>query len=260
MEIVRSKDGTYIAFDRSGQGPALLLVSGAFIDRAHAFNVELSRALAARFTIINYDRRGRGNSGNTKPYAVEREIEDLEALIGAAGGSACVLGVSSGAVLALKAVAQGLTVEKLALFEPPFMLAEADRPPADHEQQLNRLIASGQRVEATKYFMTRVMGMPAIVPLLMRLTPYWYRSVALAHTLPYESAIMGDFSFPQELVETIRIPTLVLGGSKSPRPLQDAVWAVANAIPNAQGKLLTGQAHNIAVKVLAPELEAFFCA
>jgi pimeloyl-ACP methyl ester carboxylesterase len=93
----------------------------------------------------------------------------------------------------------------------------------------------------------------------MRLTPYWSRSVALAHTLPYESAIMGDFSFPKELVESIEIPTLVMGGRKSPRPLQDAVWAVANAIPNAHGKLLEGQAHNISVKVLVPELESFFC-
>ena len=191
---------------------------------------------------------------------MEREIEDLEALIGAAGGSACALGVSSGAVLALKAVAHGLAIEKLALFEPPFMLAEADRPPADHELQLNRLIESGQRVEATRYFMTRVMGMPAIIPLLMRLTPYWSRSVALAHTLPYESAIMGDFSFPEKLVASVRIPTLVVGGSKSPKPLRDAVWAVAASIPNAKGRLLKGQAHNISAKVLAPELERFFCA
>lgn len=260
MEIVKSKDGTPLAFDRSGEGPAVVLVSGAFIDRAHAFNVELSRILASQFMVINYDRRGRGNSGNTKPYAVEREIEDLEALLGAAGGAAGVLGVSSGAVLALKAVARGLAIEKLAMFEPPFMLAEADRPPAEHELQLNRFIESGQRVEATRYFMTKVMGMPAIVPWLMRLTPYWSRSVALAHTLPYESAIMGDFSFPEELVASVRIPTLVLGGSKSPRPLQDAVWAVAKAMPNAAGRLLEGQAHNVSAKVLAPALEQFFCA
>lgn len=260
MEFVKSKDGTFIAFDRLGEGPAVILVSGAFIDRAHAFNVELSRILASQFMVINYDRRGRGKSGNTKPYAVEREIEDLEALIGAAGGSAYVLGVSSGAVLALKSVAHGLPIEKLALFEPPFMLAEADRPPADHALQLNRFIEAGKRAEATSYFMTRVMGMPAIVPLLMRLTPYWSRSVALAHTLPYESAIMGDFSFPEKLAASVRIPTLVVGGSKSPRPLRDAVWAVARSIPNAKGRLLEGQAHNISAKVLAPAVEQFFCA
>lgn len=260
MEFAKSKDGTFIAFDRFGNGPVVILVSGAFIDRTHAFNVELSKALASRFTVINYDRRGRGKSGNTKPYAVEREIEDLGALIAAAGGSAGVLGVSSGAVLTLKAVAYGLAIEKLALFEPPFMLAQADRPPADHELQLNRFIEAGQRVEATRYFMTRVMGMPAIVPLLMRFTPYWARSVALAHTLPYESAIMGDFSLPEKLVACVQIPTLVLGGSKSPKPLREAVWAVAGSIPNAQGRLLEGQAHNVSVKVLAPELERFFSA
>ena len=260
MEIVKSKDGTPIAFDRSGEGSAVILVSGAFIDRAHAFNVDLSRILASQFMVINYDRRGRGNSGDTKPYAVEREIEDLEALLGAAGGSACVLGVSSGAVLALKAAASGLAIEKLAMFEPPFMLAEADRPPADHALQLNRFIEAGKRAEATSYFMTRVMGMPAIVPLLMRLTPYWSRSVALAHTLPYESAIMGDFSFPEKLAASVRIPTLVVGGSKSPRPLRDAVWAVAGKIPNAEGRLLEGQAHNVPAKVLVPALEQFFCA
>jgi pimeloyl-ACP methyl ester carboxylesterase len=260
MEFVKSKDGTFIAFDRSGEGPAVILVSGAFIDRAHAFNVELSKALASQFMVINYDRRGRGNSGNTKPYAVEREIEDLEALLGAAGGSAYVLGVSSGAVLVLKAAARGLAIEKLAMFEPPFMLAEADRPPADHALQLNRFIEAGKRAEATSYFMTRVMGMPAIVPLLMRLTPYWSRSVALAHTLPYESAIMGDFSFPEKLVASVQIPALAIGGSNSPRPLRDAVWAVAGSMPNAEGSLLEGQAHNVSAKVLARALEQFFCA
>jgi pimeloyl-ACP methyl ester carboxylesterase len=260
MEIVKSKDGTPIAFDRSGEGLAVILVSGAFIDRTHAFNVELGRILASQFMVINYDRRGRGNSGDTKPYAVEREIEDLEALVGAAGGSACMLGVSSGAVLALKAAARGLAIEKLALFEPPFMLAEADRPSADHALQLNHFIEAGKRAEATSYFMTRVMGMPAIVPLLMRLTPYWSRSVALAHTLPYESAIMGDFSFPEKLAASVRIPTLVVGGSKSPRPLRDAVWTVAGSMPNAEGRLLEGQAHNVSAKVPAPAIEQFFCA
>jgi pimeloyl-ACP methyl ester carboxylesterase len=191
---------------------------------------------------------------------VEREIEDLEALLGAAGGSACVLGVSAGAILALKAAATGLAIEKLAMFEPPFMLAEVDRPPADHALQLNRFIEAGKRAEATSYFMTRVMGMPAIVPLLMRLTPYWSRSVALAHTLPYESAIMGDFSFPEKLAASVQIPTLVIGGSKSPRPLRDAIWAVSKTMPNAEGRLLEGQAHNVSAKVLAPALEQFFCA
>lgn len=259
METVRSKDGTLIAFDSVGKGPVVILVSGAFIDRSHNFNVELSKFLSAKFSVINYDRRGRGNSGNTTPYAVQREIEDLEALIRLAGGSAYVLGVSSGAVLAMQAVKFGLPIAKLALFEPPFMVNEADRPPVDHEQQLNRFIAAGQRVEATKYFMTKVMGMPAIVPLLMRLTPYWPRSVALAHTLPYESAIMRDFSLPEDLLVEIQVPTLVLGGSKSARPLRDAVWAVAEKIPNAEGQLLEGQAHNIAPKVLATAVEKFFC-
>jgi len=140
------------------------------------------------------------------------------------------------------------------------MLNEVDRPPADYERQLIGLIDSGRRVEATLYFMTKVMGMPAIVPLLMRLTPYWYRSAALAHTLPYESAIMGDFSLPQELIASIHVPTLVLGGSKSPKPLRDAVRAVADAIPNARSRFLEGQAHNMSVKVLTPEVEEFFCA
>lgn len=258
MEMVNSKDGTAIAYDKYGSGPAVIVVSGAFISRSHEFNAQLNDALKTHFTVFNYDRRGRGDSGDTKPYSIEREIEDIAALIKVAGGIAHVFGTSSGAALALKAAASGLNIRKLALYEPPFMLNPADRPPADHEAQLNRFVDAGQRVEATKYFMTKVMRMPAIVPLVMRFTPHWARSVAVAHTLPYDAAIMGDFSFPDNLVASIKIPILSIGGAKSPLSLRSSVQTVADTAPHGELRFLEGQAHYASVKVLAPALIKFF--
>jgi pimeloyl-ACP methyl ester carboxylesterase len=258
MEKVISKDGTVIAYDKYGSGPAVIIVSGAFISRSHEFNAQLNEALKPHFTVFNYDRRGRGDSGDTKPYSIEREIEDIAALIKVAGGSAHVFGTSSGAALALKAATSGLNIEKLALYEPPFMLNPDDRPPADHETQLNRFVDAGQSVEATKYFMTKVMRMPAIVPLVMRFTPHWARSVAVAHTLPYDAAIMGDFSFPDNLVSSIKIPVLSIGGAKSPLSLRNSVRKVADTAPHGELRLLEGQAHYASVKVLAPALIKFF--
>lgn len=258
MEKVTSKDGTTIAYDKYGSGLPVIIVSGAFISRSHEFNTQLNDALKSHFTVFNYDRRGRGDSGDKKPYSIEREIEDMAAIIKVAGGSALVFGTSSGAALALKAAASGLNIEKLALYEPPFMINAADRPPADHEDQLNRFVDAGQKVEATKYFMTKVMRMPAFVPIVMRLTPHWARSVAVAHTLPYDAAIMGDFSFPEALVASIKIPVLSIGGAKSPLSLRNSVRAVAATAPHGQLRLLEGQAHYASVKVLAPALVKFF--
>src|SRR5947199_6861992 len=137
MRTVISKDGTALAFDQSGQGPALILVAGATATRLA--EAALSAHLAPHFTVFAYDRRGRGDSGDTAPYAVEREVEDLEALIREAGGSAFVFAISSGAALALEAAASRLNVKKLALYEPPFMVGNAAHvPPVDHQPQLVR--------------------------------------------------------------------------------------------------------------------------
>src|SRR2546421_5186212 len=172
MRTVMSKDGTPIACDQSGQGPALILVVGAFNDRSTG--QPLAALLSDHFTVFNYDRRGRGMSGDTAPYATEREIEDLDALITEAGGSACVFGYSSGAILALMAAARGLTITKLALYDPPFMVdAESVRRFKDLVGQLAELIASNHRGEAVELFQRSALGMPASVVTQLRQAPFW---------------------------------------------------------------------------------------
>jgi len=158
MNEVTSRDGTTIAFDRLGEGPPVVLVCGGSTDRMA--NAPLAELLAQHFTVLNYDRRGRGDSGDTPPYAVEREVEDIEAVIGEAGGSAFLYGTSSGAALALEAAASGLPITKLALWEPPFILDESRRPPADQVAQYDRMIAEGRRGDAAEYFMTAAYVLP----------------------------------------------------------------------------------------------------
>ncbi|HEY5748608.1 MAG TPA: alpha/beta hydrolase [Chryseolinea sp.] len=259
MKKVISKDGTAIAYDQTGSGPVLILVDGAFCSRTFGPMPKLAPLLAPHFTVIAYDRRGRGDSTDTKPYAVAREIEDLEALINEAGGSAFVMGMSSGAVLALRAAAAGLNITKLALYEPPFVTDRKNghHPPADHTAHLTQLIASGQRSEAAKYYLVSVIGMPSIFYYVMRLFPMWSKMKAIAPSLPYDSAVMGDFGFPAELISSVMIPTLASAGEKSPALLRNAVEAVAKTLPNAQRRMLAGQTHNVSVKVLAPVLSDF---
>ena len=260
MKKVISKDGTAIAYDQTGSGPPLILVDGAFCSRTFGPMPKLAPLLAPHFTVIAYDRRGRGDSTDTKPYAVAREIEDLDALINQVGGSAFVMGMSSGAVLALRAAAAGLNIKKLALYEPPFMVdrTSGHQPPTDHTARLTQLIASDQKSEAAKYYLVKVIGMPSIFYYVMRLLPMWSKMKAIAPSLPYDSAVMGDFGFPAELISTVTIPTLASAGEKSPAMLRNAVEAVANTLPNAQRRILAGQTHNVSVKVLAPVLEEFF--
>src|SRR5690242_11087664 len=198
MDKITSRDGTEIAFDRTGSGPPLILVDGALCSRAFGPMPKLAPMLASRFSVYLYDRRGRGASTDTKPYAREREVEDLEALIGEAGGSASLLGLSSGGALALEAAASGLAIEKVAAYEPPYMVTPVDRARhagANHQAQLERLIAAGRRGDAVKYFMRDMVGVPAIFVLLMRFMPgVWPKLANVASTLPYDAAIMGDFS------------------------------------------------------------------
>ncbi|MBW7455541.1 alpha/beta hydrolase, partial [Paenibacillus sepulcri] len=180
MNTAISRDGTRIAFDKVGQGPSLVLVAGAFSYRKFPGQVQLAGLLSEHFTVYNYDRRGRGDSGDTQPYAIEREIEDLQAMIEEAGGSANVWGLSSGAVLALQAAAKGLNITKLALHEPPFVVDAADRkPPENFLKHVSGLIAANRRAETIKYFMTQGMGAPSFVISLMRIMPgVWSRLMA----------------------------------------------------------------------------------
>jgi pimeloyl-ACP methyl ester carboxylesterase len=261
MSKVLSKDGTAIAFDKLGHGQPIILVDGALCSRSFGPTPKLAQLLAPHFTVFNYDRRGRGESGDNAPYAIAREVEDMEALIAEAGGSASVFGISSGAALALAAAANRANIKKLALYEPPFVAGRSRRrPPADSEAQLRRLVAEGRRADAVKFFLVDMVGMPAIFAYIMRVLPVWPKLKAVAHTLPYDAAVLGDFSLPRERAASVTVPTLVIGGEKSPVELRNAVSAVAETVPGAQRRMLKGQTHNVSVKVLAPVLVKFFAA
>src|SRR6266568_6974542 len=220
MRTVISKDGTAIAFDQSGIGPALILVAGATATRVA--EAALSAHLAPYFTVFAYDRRGRGDSGDTARYAVEREVEDIEALINEAGGSAFVFGHSSGAVLALEAARLLKSkIEKLAIYEPPFIIDDSRPPvPQDYVAHLNELVSSGRRGDAVAYFMTRAVGVPAVEVAQMRKAPMWPAFEAVAHTMAYDGTIMGDTTsgspLPIRKWANVLVPTLVMDGGESP--------------------------------------------
>jgi pimeloyl-ACP methyl ester carboxylesterase len=260
MNQVISKDGTAIAFDQSGHGPAVVLVGGAFQYRAiDPRTAQIAALLAERFTVVHYDRRGRGDSGDTQPYAVEREIEDLEALINEVGGSACVFGMSSGGALALDAAARGLAITKLAVYEVPFYSGdEQARAAAQHySRELSALLSQGRRGDAVALAMT-TWGAPPQAVAGMRQTPIWPLFEAVAPTLAYDDTIMGDGTVPAQRLATISVPTLVMAGGASPAFMQEAARAVARALPNAKLEILAGQAHDVAPEALAPVLGEFF--
>jgi pimeloyl-ACP methyl ester carboxylesterase len=260
MTRVHSRDGTPIAFDRSGSGQPLILVDGALCSRRFGPMPKLAPLLASQFTVYHYDRRGRNESGDTPPYSVAREVEDLEALIHEAGGSAFVYGVSSGAALALEAAARGLRIRKLALYEPPFVVATNGRRPADHVAQLSHYISADRRGDAVKYFMTKMVGMPGLFVFPMRLLPMWSKLEAVAHTLPYDAAIVLDETLLGERAARVGVPTLVIGGEKSPPGLRHAVQATGAVVPGAERRFLKGQTHNVSPQALAPVLMQYFAA
>ena len=256
MDQVTSRDGTTIAFDRLGQGPPVVLVCGGSVDRMA--DAAIAQALSSDFTVLNYDRRGRGDSGDTLPYAIEREVEDIGAVIDAAGGSANLWGSSSGAVLAMIATASGAPVTKLALWEPPFILDENARPPADQVEQYERMIAEGRRGDAAEYFMSKVVGMPPEFVADARKQPWWAGQEAIAHTLAYDARIMGDYSIPTETAASVKVPTVVLAGGVDFPWMRDTATALADAIPDGQVRFLEGQGHDVDPTVLAPALKEFF--
>jgi pimeloyl-ACP methyl ester carboxylesterase len=261
MSQVTSKDGTPIAYDRSGSGPALILVDGALCSRAFGPSAKLAPLLARSFTVYAYDRRGRGQSGDTPPYSPAREVEDIAALIDEAGGSAVLLGLSSGGALALEAAAVGLRIDKVVAYEPPYVDDAGQRGGAAHEGRLRRLLASGNRAGAVTYFMKDMVGAPAPVVILMRLMPWIWRTLkAVAHTLPYDAAVMTEFRIPRSRFASIGIPVLVMNGSKTDPRLTEAARVIANAIPGAQYRELAGQSHNVKPAVLTPAVLEFLTA
>lgn len=257
-----SKDGTPIAYECTGSGPALILVDGACCHRAFGPTGALAPLLASRYTVFRYDRRGRGESGDTKPYAVEREIEDLAALVGEAGGSPFVCGVSSGAALALEAAARGVGVTKLAMYEAPYIVDDSRPPLAEnYRRQLTDGIESDRRGDVVKVFM-KAVGVPAFGIAMMRLLPAWSKLKAIAHTIPYDATLMSDTQggkpLPAKRWATTNTPTLVIVGGKSPVWMQNGMQALADALPNARHYTLKGQTHIVKAKALAPLLAEFF--
>jgi pimeloyl-ACP methyl ester carboxylesterase len=256
MNTVTSADGTVIAFDRYGDGPPVIMAAGAFNTRSTT--EPLARALAQQFTVLNYDRRGRGDSGDTMPYAVQREIDDLAALLTAAGGSAAVFGYSSGATLAAKAAASSLPASKLVLYEPPFRTDDSHPGlPADFAAKLAELAAAGRRGDAVELYQTQAVGIPADVVAQLRHAPFRPGLEAIAHTLAYDAAIIGDLSLPAGLLATIAAPALVISGENSPPFLRNAAQAAAAALPNGRLASLPGQTHDINPQATAPVMAEF---
>ena len=261
MNQVRSKDGTTIAYERSGDGPAVILVDGALCSRSFGPSPKLAPLLARHFTVYAYDRRGRGQSGDTPPYAPAREVEDIAALLDVAGGSAFLLGLSSGGALSLEAAASGLPVTKVVAYEPPYVDDSGQRGGAVHEGHLKRLLAEGNRGGAVKYFMKDMVGVPAPIVVMMRLMFWiWPKLEAVAHTLPYDAAVMTAFRIPRARFASIGVPVLVMNGSKTDSRLREAAQTIANAIPGARYRELPGQTHNVKPDVLTPAALEFLAA
>ncbi|GAA3466187.1 alpha/beta fold hydrolase [Nonomuraea roseola] len=263
MNKVMSADGTAIAYDRRGSGPALILVDGAMCWRAQGPSGPLADLLEQHFTVYTYDRRGRGESHDATTYQVEREIEDLRALIEEAGGAAHVYGISSGAALALEAANAGLPISSLALYEPPFIV-DGTRPPApaDLLTRTQTLLASGKRGDAVKLFMTKGVNLPGLVVALMRFMPAWSKLKSVAHTLAYDLTIMGErqlgHPLPTDRWTALTMPALVADGAKSPTWIRNGARQLADVLPGAEHRTLPGQTHMVKPEALAPVLTAFF--
>jgi pimeloyl-ACP methyl ester carboxylesterase len=261
MQTVTSKDGTRIAYDKLGKGHAVILVGGALVTRSS--ESELAQLLAPHFTVYNYDRRGRGDSADTKPYSVEREIEDIEALINEADGSAYIYGISSGACLALEAVATlGDKVKKLAIYEAPYVDAEgAAEEWKEFRSKLDELIAADRRSDAVALHM-KVVGAPDEAIAGMKASPMWAGMEALAPTLVYDTTVVGeDRAIPTELAAKVKATTLVMDGGASLETMpfmRPTAEKLATVIPNAQRRTIEGQGHDVSSKVLAPVLVEFF--
>jgi pimeloyl-ACP methyl ester carboxylesterase len=258
MNKALSKDGTPIAYDRTGQGRPAIMVDGAMCSRSFGPGMSLAPLLSQHFTVFVYDRRGRNDSGNTLPYGVAREVEDIAALIKVAGEPVYLFGHSSGGALALEAAASGLKVEKVAVYEPPYVASgNGPLPARDAASELARLASTSHRGDAIEYFMVQMMGQPAAQVAQMRSAPFWPGLEAIAHTLAYETTIMGNWLVPARF-SAITIPALVMDGSSSPAYMRQAAQALAKTLPHAQYRSLEGQMHNVAAEVIAPLLIEFF--
>jgi pimeloyl-ACP methyl ester carboxylesterase len=263
MNKVISKDGTEIAYEKQGKGSALILVDGALCYRSFGPMQPLAGLLSPNFTVYTYDRRGRGESTNSKPYAVEREVEDIEALIQISGGAAFVYGISSGACLALEAAIRlGDKVKKLALYEPPYNSEKgALREWQEYQEQLEKLLAVDRRGDAVTLFM-QFVHTPDEQIYGMRQTPVWSMFEAVAPTLAYDAVAMGeDRAVPVNRAVNVKAPVLIMDGGANLAFMpfmHDTATRLAKTIPHAQQRTLEGQTHDVNLEVLAPVLVKFF--
>ncbi|MET8757678.1 alpha/beta hydrolase [Lentzea sp. NPDC004782] len=257
-----SADGTELAYSITGSGPALILVDGAMCHRMFGPSTELASVLDKNFTVYTYDRRGRGETGDgATPWSVEREIEDIAALIREAGGSAFVFGQSSGAVLALDAATKLPSITRLAVYELPMVVDDTYPPrPADVVATMDGLIARGERSAAVSTFM-KMVGVPGIGLAIMKLTPVWKKLKAVAHTLPWDLRILGDDGRGEPLPAdrwTVEVPTLVMNGGKSPEYLRNTMKNAAEVLGDVEHQELPGQTHMLKASAAAPVLVEFF--
>ena len=259
METTTSADGTVIAYDQTGDGPPLIIVLGAFCDRK---SFVPPAGLADRFTVCTYDRRGRGDSGDTLPYSPDHEVADLAAVIEAVSSSTeaapFVFGHSSGAVLALRAAARDVPMTAVVAYEAPFVIPGTRTLAEDPAGRITALVAAGRRADAVRFWMTDVVQAPPQVLPMMENSPMWAGLQALTHTLPYDLALTGDQGIPADDLAKIAVPVLVLGGANSPDWFHRTVEATADAIPGARLTMLDGQDHGAPPEVLAPLLTGFF--
>jgi len=264
MSTVTSSDGTQIAYETSGSGPALILVDGALCHREFGPSADLAELLEPHFTVYRYDRRGRGQSGDIQPYSREREVDDLAALVQAAGGSAHLYGISSGGALALDAANRVPGVDKVAIYEPPFVVDPSGNViPDDFRRRLQHLVDAGERGKAVRAFM-RLVGAPAIVAAIMRVTPAWKKLKAVAHTLPYDFAILEGTGrgepLPADRWSSVSAPTLVMAGGKSDEWMRDGARGVLGVVPHSEYRTLEGQNHMLKAEAVAPVLIEHFAA
>jgi pimeloyl-ACP methyl ester carboxylesterase len=252
-----SRDGTTIAYQRTGEGPAVVLISGAMSTGATV--APLAAVLRDRFDVVVYDRRGRGASGDTEPYTVAREVEDLAALIEAVGGEASLYGMSSGGALALEAAVSGLPVPRVAVYEPPYadFAAGGVEERARYTEQLTRALAEGRRGDAVELFL-RLTGMAPEMIAGARHSPMWAEMEAIAPSLAYDDAVMGDGLVPRERLAALSVPVLAVAGAESPAWAREAARAVAKAAPQGTYRVLEGQTHMVDPQVLGPVLAEFF--
>jgi pimeloyl-ACP methyl ester carboxylesterase len=255
-EYAKSTDGTRIAFESNGTGPVLVLVDGALCHRRFGGAEAFTQALRDAFTVVTYDRRGRGESGDSSTYRPELEFDDLAAVIDAVGGKPYVLGFSSGAGLAYRAAAAGVPMVKLIGYEAPYVGRRGGR---DYQGDLDRLIAEGKNGKAVDYFMVKMVGAPFFLPVMFRLMGKgWTAMKQIAPTLRYDTRIMGDFEVPTAEFAKIEVPALAIRGSKAKPEMAKANAAIAEAVPGAGHRILEGQTHNVTPESLRPEIVRFF--